>query len=194
MDIPSNDTDENPVTVTVSGTGILVAEPDINVIDSVPPSTDLSVPFGSVDVGTTSGVQGVTVANNGTAGLLIGNVADSNPLSSPFIITTDSCSGQFLPVASSCIINLRIAPTAAGLASNSFDIPSNDPDENPVTVSVSGNGIDAGGGGNTGGGGGPKGGGAGCSIIRGDEGSLSGAFPYIILILAALSFAIRKRK
>ena len=36
---------------------------------------------------------------------------------------------------------MRFAPAATGTFNDSFDIPSNDPDENPVTVNVSGTGL-----------------------------------------------------
>ena len=42
--------------------------------------------------------------------------------------------------SATCTFTVRFSPDAAGTFSNSFDIPSNDPDENPVTISLSGTG------------------------------------------------------
>ena len=142
FDIPSNDPDENPVTVSVSGTGAGASVPDITATDSVAPVNDLQVPFGNVLENTTSD-QTVTVTNDGTADLVIGTVASANPLAAPFSIATgtDNCSGKTLAPSASCTITVRFAPTATGAANDTFDIPSDDPDENPVTVTVSGTGV-----------------------------------------------------
>ena len=95
-----------------------------------------SVNFGDVTVGTTAS-QTVTVTNDGTAPLTIGQVS---ALTGAFSIVTDGCSTLVLAPTDSCDIDIEFTPTATGSASDSFDIPSDDPDEDPVTVSVSGNG------------------------------------------------------
>jgi len=140
IDIPSNDPDENPVTVDVSGTGTALPVPDITVTDSVAPDNDLQVPFGDVKENTSSD-QTVTVTNNGTADLMIGTVAFTDNLAAPFSIMNDNCSDTILAQSESCTITVRFAPTALGAASDTFDIPSDDPDENPVTVAVNGTGV-----------------------------------------------------
>jgi len=116
--------------------------PDIAVTDSVAPADDLQVPFGSVTVGS-SADQTVTVTNAGTDNLVLGTVAFANPLAAPFSIPsgTDNCSGTTLAPSASCTITVRFAPASTTTAVDSFDIPSNDPDENPVTVSLSGTGV-----------------------------------------------------
>ncbi len=138
LDIPSNDPDENPVTIGLSGIGLAAPVPDIAVTDSVLPGSDLQIPFGTVVEGNTSD-QTVTVANGGTADLIIGVIT---PPVTVFSIPVDNCSGQTLvPAATPCTLTVRFAPTTSGTFSDSLDIPSNDSDENPVTVSVSGTGI-----------------------------------------------------
>jgi hypothetical protein len=139
FDIPSDDADEDPVTVTVSGTGISATSPDITVTDSVAPNSDLQVPFGSVTAGASSD-QTVTLINNGNAELVLGTLATANPLAAPFSIQNDLCSGQTLTPAANCTLTVRFSPTVAGVFNESFDIPSNDPDEDPVTVNVGGTG------------------------------------------------------
>jgi len=139
FDIPSDDADEASVTVTLSGTGTVLLVPDITVTDSVLPVDDLQLAFGNVLQGTALD-ETVTITNNGTAALVVGNIANANVLAVPFSILNDNCSGQTVAVAANCTLTVRFAPTAVALSNDSFDIPSDDPDENPVTVNVSGTG------------------------------------------------------
>jgi len=104
--------------------------PDISV-------TPNPVPFGNVNVGGTSDKQ-VLVRNDGNASLLIGTITSPSP---PFYKQSDSCSGQTLPPSNTCTITYRFSPNSATNFSSNSDIPSNDPDENPVTISLSGTGI-----------------------------------------------------
>jgi hypothetical protein len=138
--IPSDDPDENPVTVQVSGMGSPIPVPDITVTDSVPPDNDLQVQFGNVREGNSSD-QNVTVMNDGTADLVIGTIAQADPLDQPFRILNDACSDTTLAQSESCTITVRFDPTALGAANDTFDIPSDDPDETPVIVTVNGTGV-----------------------------------------------------
>ncbi|QYZ67358.1 MAG: choice-of-anchor D domain-containing protein [Gammaproteobacteria bacterium (ex Lamellibrachia satsuma)] len=142
FDIPSDDADEASVTISVAGTGTAVPVPDITVTDTVAPVDDLQVPFGNVTVASSSD-QTVTLANDGTADLIIGQIAQANILAAPFIILNDTCSGQTLVATASCALTVRFAPTAIGAFNDSFDIPSNDADEASVTLSLAGTGTAA---------------------------------------------------
>jgi len=82
----------------------------------------------------------ITIQNKGTLDLNIGQIAWADPLAPPFRITTDNCSMQTLASLQTCTFQVRFAPTDQGSFNDTFDIPSNDPDENPVTVTVSGDG------------------------------------------------------
>ena len=113
--------------------------PDITVTDSVASNTDLQVPFGTVTVGLLSD-ETVTITNDGTVDLVIGAIASVDTLAAPFSKLTDNCSNQTIAPSGNCTLTVRFSPTAAVASTDSFDIPSNDPDENPVTVSVSGTG------------------------------------------------------
>lgn len=114
--------------------------PDIAVTDGAAPADDLWIPFGTLTAGLTQD-NAVSLTNVGGADLHIGTIASANPLSAPFSITSDNCSNQTLAPSASCSLTVRFAPTAAGSFSDSFDIPSDDPDENPVTIAVGGTGI-----------------------------------------------------
>ncbi|WP_177421174.1 choice-of-anchor D domain-containing protein [endosymbiont of Lamellibrachia barhami] len=142
FDILSNDPDEATVTINLTGTGVAapVPVPDITVTDSVAPTGDLQVPFGSVTEGAASN-KVVTITNDGTADLTLVQIALGNPLAAPFSILNDTCSAQTLTPAASCTLTVRFAPTVAGTFNDSFDIPSDDPDEGSVTVNLSGTGV-----------------------------------------------------
>jgi hypothetical protein len=78
----------------------------------------------------------VTVANSGDAALDIYTIATADPLAAPFSIALDGCSGQTLAPGGSCTLTVRFAPAGEGAFSDSFDIPSSDPDEGAVTYSL----------------------------------------------------------
>ncbi len=122
-------------TAEISG----ITGPNIAVTDSVAPIGDFMIPFGNVTEGNTSD-QTVTVTNSGNADLVIGTVASANPIAAPFSITANNCSGQTIAPAGTCTLTVRFAPTAVGAASDSFDIPSSDPDTATVTIGLSGTG------------------------------------------------------
>ena len=84
----------------------------------------------------------LTIQNKGTLDLNIGRIAWADPHDplSPFSILNDNCSGNTLASQRICTVVVRFAPTDQGAFSDNFDIPSNDPDEDPITVSVSGDG------------------------------------------------------
>jgi hypothetical protein len=129
--IPSNDPDENPVTVSLMGTGVSLNFPDITV-------SPLSINFGSVNIGSSSNPQIITVRNDGTANLSIGSIALTGTNPSEFSKSIDACSGQILTPGGSCTSQIMFSPTSAGSKAATLSIPSNDPDENPVGVSLSG--------------------------------------------------------
>jgi hypothetical protein len=103
--------------------------PDISV-------TPNPVEFGSVNVGATSEKQ-VIVKNDGNANLVIGTITSPT---SPFSKATDNCSGQTISPNATCTVMYRFAPATSSNFSSNSNIPSNDPDENPVTVTLNGTG------------------------------------------------------
>jgi len=141
FDIPSNDPDVASITFAVSGSGTLIQVADISVTDSVSPTNDLQIPFGSVTVGGTSD-KTITITNNGGGTLSLGNIASTNPLTLPFSVLVDNCSGMSLGTSDNCTLTIRFAPLSAGSFSDAFNIPSNDPDQSNLTFNVNGTGAD----------------------------------------------------
>jgi VWFA-related protein len=80
------------------------------------------------------------VRNTGGSNLIIGQIAQANPLASPFSIVNDLCSNHTLTASQTCTFQVQFSPADQGNGLNdTFDIPSNDPGKNSVTVNLSGN-------------------------------------------------------
>jgi hypothetical protein len=140
FDIPSDDPDESTISISVNGNGTPPPVPDISVTDSSGSATDLQIPFGNITENLSS-EKTVTITNTGNANLVIGSIATVNPLVSEFAVVNDNCSGTSINPSSNCTFKVRFNPVTTGLFNDSFDIPSNDPDEPSVVFSVSGTGV-----------------------------------------------------
>ena len=141
FDIPStSNAQQGTVEFSLSGNGVAAPVPNIVVTDSIAPVNDAQLPFGTQAIGSQSN-QTVTVSNNGAADLVIGQIGVPNGLAAPFSVQSDTCSAQTLATSGTCTVTVRFAPSVLGGASDSFNIPSNDPDTASVTVTTTGNGI-----------------------------------------------------
>jgi hypothetical protein len=90
-----------------------------------------SIDFGKVLPGGTSD-QTVLIKNVGSVTLTLGTIGSPSP---PFSITGGTCSNnQTLPPQGSCTLIIGFAPTAYGVYTSSFTIPSDDPVNSVVTV------------------------------------------------------------
>jgi len=134
FDIPSDDPDTPTVTVGVSGTGAPLPTPNLGV-------SATSMAFSSVTVGAAAD-QTLTLTNIGNANLSVFDLGFVDPLTAPFELLAgqDGCSNQTLIPATSCTVTVRYTPTEEAMHSDTFDIPSDDPDTSTVTVGVSGTG------------------------------------------------------
>ncbi|MCC6545172.1 MAG: choice-of-anchor D domain-containing protein, partial [Nitrospirae bacterium] len=129
FNIQSNDPDENPVAVSLTGTGASVGSPDIDIS-----SVDISFP--NISAGATAD-QEIIISNMGSSPLAI---SGSSTPSEPFSIITaeDNCSNHTLAPNQSCAMKVRFTPIGSGTFNSSFNIQSNDPDEDPVTITLGG--------------------------------------------------------
>jgi hypothetical protein len=132
VSIPSN-AEGSPHLVTLSGTGGGVAA-RIGLAPS-------SVGFGDVGVGLTSEPQTVTLSNDGTTALIIGQLSISGPYAQDFGKTSDKCSVKQLMPGESCTVKVAFAPNALGLRTAALMVSSN-AGGSPHTVSLSGTGAD----------------------------------------------------
>jgi hypothetical protein len=127
--VSSNDPVTPTTTFTVSGTGVVVAAPDINM-----PVT--AYDFGSVPVGIYQEVS-LVVQNLGNAALTISGVPRTSG-STDFTLVSYPSS---VAAGGSGTIKIGLTPTSAGARSATFTVNSNDPDEAAYPFSVAATGV-----------------------------------------------------
>ncbi|MFA7594360.1 MAG: choice-of-anchor D domain-containing protein, partial [Thiohalobacteraceae bacterium] len=96
--------------------------------------------FNLVTTGAQSNAD-LVIHNVGVSNLQLGAIATADPLAAPFSILDASGCVAPIPPTGSCTISVRFAPTAEVTSSDTFDIPSDDPDAPSVTVAVQGTGV-----------------------------------------------------
>jgi hypothetical protein len=141
VNIPSNDGNEDPFVINVSGTGALL--PDIavftgastNVADLRTNNVGTNV-FPNTLIGAASTAQTFTIKNVGAAALTGLSISKSGANPSDFGFGT--LGAISLQPGASTTFTVTFAPTAAGQRSAAVDLASNDADENPFRINVSG--------------------------------------------------------
>jgi hypothetical protein len=128
--LASNDPDEDPLDVSLSGTGVTI--PDISA--SPNPSS-----YGGVMVGSYSD-NTIVVRNDGTGSLNVSSTAITGTNSSQFNIQSGGGSFSLSPGATRDI-EVRFSPSSTGSKNATLQISSNDPDEDPYNVGLNGSGI-----------------------------------------------------
>jgi hypothetical protein len=145
LQIASNDADENPFDISLAGNGVIPPAPLLPEIAMEQPAgvnlTDDSgqVAFGSQDLGTTGSAKKFTIRNTGTAELngLAVTKTGGNP--GDFLVSGPATS-TLAPGANSTF-TVVFQPTAAGSRSSTLQIASNDADENPFDIQLTGTGM-----------------------------------------------------
>jgi uncharacterized repeat protein (TIGR03803 family) len=136
LQIASDDADENPFNIDLTGTGIIA--PEIEVLDDSINLTDnvSTIAFGSLNTGGLS-TRVITIRNVGSSAL--------TGISLSFF-SGDSAHFQFNTLASSVAagqqitFNLSFFPLSAGAKSTILRIASNDSNENPFDIILTGTG------------------------------------------------------
>jgi hypothetical protein len=138
LHIASNDADENPFDIVLTGTGavpapeIVVEQPvEVNLLDGGMKS------FGNVAVNSTADLT-FTIRNTGTANLTGITVSVDGTDSALFTVT--SVPSDVLNPGGSTMFTVRFAPVSLGLKNAALRIASNDADENPFDILVDGTG------------------------------------------------------
>ena len=121
--------------IDVSAAYLLAQNPVISVYPS-------SYNFGKTKEGFFSFPQSFTVTNQGLQDLMVDAASISGTDSSDYLVLTDACSGQIVVSAGSCDIQVVFKPTSGGSKTAELLISSNDPNQNPYHVALSGNGIE----------------------------------------------------
>lgn len=110
--------------VTLNGTGTTSGSMTV---------APVSLTFGSVAVNTTSAALQVMATNSGTTSVAISSAV----LTTPFVLSSDSCSGTTLAASSSCQMKVEFAPTTSGAASGTLTLTDT---AGTQTVNLSGTG------------------------------------------------------
>jgi hypothetical protein len=131
LNIASNDPDENPFTISLSGTGV-ASTPDIA-------SNEASHHFGTLTRGRTADNTFI-ISNAGNQSLNVTATTLTGTNASEFSIVSGG--GTFtLAAGATRNIVVRFSPDASGSKNASLSIASNDPDENPFVISLTGTGL-----------------------------------------------------
>ncbi len=138
--ITSNDADENPFDIALSGNGIAVPEIAVEKANGIGLTDAAStIVFNGINLGAASAVEVLTLRNSGT-GALTGIAASiSGSHAADFILEAPGPSS--LSPGSTTTMRISFRPTSSGTRSAIFRITSNDADENPFDITLSGNGI-----------------------------------------------------
>jgi len=100
-----------------------------------------SIDFAAIPMGTSSSSQTFTIKNSGTANLT--GLVVTKTGTSPSDFTLGSLGMSTLAPNATTTFTVIFSPSAAGARSAKVQIASNDPDENPFEISVSGTGIES---------------------------------------------------
>ena len=140
VSIENNDVNEDPFIFTISGAG--VNAPEIEVWQSTTElSSGGSFPFGDVAIGDPQAIQ-FTVKNVGSSDLLLSG-ASAVELSGTgdFSVTTQPSSTTIFWPSGTRTFSITFDPSTTGNHTKTVSIVNNDPDENPFTFTISGNGV-----------------------------------------------------
>jgi hypothetical protein len=123
----------NGIDTNISRNILCQANPDITISPS-------NHDFQQVIVGDQS-AQTLTITNSGIANLFIDMINLTGDNASEFVVQQDDCSGYSLIPSSNCTFQVIFSPASAGTKTAAISITSNDPDENPATVGLTGTGL-----------------------------------------------------
>jgi hypothetical protein len=143
IQIASNDTDENPFDLNLTGT-CPVPQPEIavtnaqnaNLTDGSPASTQN---FGSGNAGVKGTARTFTIRNSGNADLTGLSITAAGSHPADFQVTQPA-STSLVPDATTTF-TVAFKPGAAGARSAVIRVASNDADENPFDITVTGTGV-----------------------------------------------------
>ena len=134
--IASNDPDENPFDISLTGAG--AAAPEMKV--EQPSGTERADGSGTVAFGDSvlgvPVVNTITIRNTGTAVLNLGSVTVDGANGTEFIAGAPSSST--IAIAGTATLNVTFTPSATGARSATLHIVSNDPNENPYDLMLIG--------------------------------------------------------
>ena len=122
---------------------------NLKVGETPPIEPDISVSpaeknFASINVSSSSSPQTFNVRNVGYADLVVGTINITGTNANQFAIQNDNVTNKTIIPGGSATLQVIFTPTSTGAKSATLNIPSNDPDEATVLVSLSGSGVTGG--------------------------------------------------
>lgn len=142
LSIASNDADENPFLISLSGSGTTIAAPEIVIAQadgSVLVDSASTLAFGSVNLGSNSASQILTITNSGSSGLSGLALTVDGGSAADFILTQLSTTS--VGAGSTTTFGITFVPTSTGARSAVLHIASNDADESPFDIALAGTGV-----------------------------------------------------
>jgi uncharacterized delta-60 repeat protein len=137
LHIASNDSDENPYDIVLAGTGVGLAEIAVEQPTGTDLSSGASVDLGTVFTGNISR-KTFTVRNTGVETLTGLSISTDGVGAQDFIIGSFGVTN--LAPGSNTTFTVTFFPSSAGAKSAAIHIASNDGDENPFDINLSGTG------------------------------------------------------
>jgi YVTN family beta-propeller protein len=134
--VATNDPNTPLLQVQLSGNGL---GPDLYFVGAPDPISNYLIMFGSTPVDGMS-YKDQTIVNTGNQDLTLGILDSQGGLALPFALANDTCSEATLAPQEQCTFRLGFMPTAVTSYSDSFNITSNDPDEDSFLINLSGSG------------------------------------------------------
>ncbi len=138
--IASNDADENPFNIAISGTGVAVPEIDVWARSSSLQDGNIIVELDTTAVGQSSNAETFYVHNTGGAPLTGVGVSLTGAGASSFVVDTSNLPNSIAPGGNGSF-TLRFVPQATGYHFAELLISSNDADENPFNISLGANAV-----------------------------------------------------
>ena len=143
INIASDDADENPFEIQLSGSGTVA---EIAVYEGLGTSgtarmNNIGVTsFGAVVVGASSAPQSFTLENAGSGSLTLGGITLGGVNSDQFTLNLAGLDTS-LAAGETTSFSVAFSPSATGLKSAVIQIASDDADENPFLINISGAGL-----------------------------------------------------
>jgi hypothetical protein len=137
VSIPSNDSDENPFTFAIQGTGLV---PEINILDNDMRLDHSSlIDFGGAAVSGGTVQRTLTISNTGDAFLNVDVPSVSGPDAGDF--TLDRLPASRVEASSTTSFEITFNPSAAGACIASLSIGNSDNEQNPFVLGLRGTGL-----------------------------------------------------
>lgn len=150
VSIESDDSDENPYTFTIQGSGSVTPEMDItgnaiSILDgSTTPALSNLSDFGNTDINGGTTIHTFSIKNSGSGPLTLSGppyVGIFGTHASDFAITQQPTSGTVAALTGVQTFEITFDPSTTGLRQATLTLTNNDPDESPYTFAIQGTGV-----------------------------------------------------